>query len=56
MVGKVTEISGDYIYCKTVSATFSGQEVKNPSPEFRTTVQGSYAFDSEENPRIVLIS
>lgn len=57
MVGKVTNVDGDFISCDTIKQVFDGkqEEITEFNNIFRTLAQGTGAFDDKFN-RVVVIA
>ena len=57
MVGKVTEVDGDFITCETIKQVFSGkaEEITEFNKTFRTVAQGSGMFD-DKFERVVVVA
>jgi hypothetical protein len=49
MIGEVTTIDEDYIYCDTLSVTFSDKQVESFDPKFRTLKQGLLFTDNDSS-------
>ncbi len=57
MVGKVTDVDGDFISCDTIKQVFSGiaEEITEFNKTFRTVAQGAGMFD-DKFERVVVIA
>lgn len=55
MIGRITKIDGDYLYCETISHVQAGVEQAVNRPTFRTVKQGAMMMD-ESFDRIVVVS